>query len=877
MILSIEKINQEKTGGKFYNLKLLKKNKIKTVRGFYIDKSEFDVQLKSVLQEIFEYAKVQTMDSIESITDISKFAHDKINSIDLDSKFENEIKKSLSKLSSVQYFAVRSSMVGTDDVNSEDSVSHAFAGMSDTYLYVPPSDVIRHIKKCWASGFNVESLLYRIKNNIPAFDFSVSVGIQEMIDAQKSFVMFNIDPVTYKDNLIISCCYGVGEGVVQDKAESDLFIVKNNQGEIDFQSKINEKKHLVTKNHEKNIGTNIYEIDNPYIINTPILDADEIKKLTDIAEKIESIFGIPQDIEGCVDKNGDIYILQARPINTEEPVFFHSNYNLTENYPGHSKFLTYSFSRVFYSALLTDCYNKIGLPDKKIHLKMFNINNVLSYFNGGIYYNINNFIEAHRDIFNSISFMKSEWEKRIALPVSIRDLSKDKTPYIEKLKIRLHLISNVFLIGHRDKKFKRWWNNAIDKTEKKSAEMELISLNRFMSDLYNQWGWTITSGLTLICLNYYVRKIAKHFDINEDEFNRMLSVAPTLKSVDVLKSFMCIVKDINSNQEALEIFKNKEPTEIIKLLSINKNIINIKIMIDKHLFDYGARGLQELKLETKSYRMFPEELIKRLKVSINSGFNHYPDQITSSQTDFISVGKLYYKIPFLYRPLFKILMNKTLSFIKLREDTRYLRSEIFDYAKHVIAKVSDTLVSRDLISEGDDVFFLSYEEINAAMLGQLSPSVIKNLVNSRSYEFNNNINKENYSAFFCKEGIIIPNAIIETKLSGIGSSYGVARGYVKVIEDPNNIRNINKNTILVTRETDPAWLFLMISSCGIIVEKGSILSHTAITGRKLGIPTIVGVTDCTKILRDGQYIEINGGTGNINILDDKGSIEETLK
>ncbi len=58
----------------------------------------------------------------------------------------------------------------------------------------------------------------------------------------------------------------------------------------------------------------------------------------------------------------------------------------------------------------------------------------------------------------------------------------------------------------------------------------------------------------------------------------------------------------------------------------------------------------------------------------------------------------------------------------------------------------------------------------------------------------------------------------------------------------------------------------MASARGLIIEKGSVLSHSAIIGRELGIPTIVGVADATKIIKDGSLIEMNGQAGTVKIL-----------
>ena len=58
----------------------------------------------------------------------------------------------------------------------------------------------------------------------------------------------------------------------------------------------------------------------------------------------------------------------------------------------------------------------------------------------------------------------------------------------------------------------------------------------------------------------------------------------------------------------------------------------------------------------------------------------------------------------------------------------------------------------------------------------------------------------------------------------------------------------------------------MVSSKGIVTEKGSMLSHSAIIGREFGIPSIVNVKDATKVIADGSLIEMNGETGEVKCL-----------
>ena len=66
--------------------------------------------------------------------------------------------------------------------------------------------------------------------------------------------------------------------------------------------------------------------------------------------------------------------------------------------------------------------------------------------------------------------------------------------------------------------------------------------------------------------------------------------------------------------------------------------------------------------------------------------------------------------------------------------------------------------------------------------------------------------------------------------------------------------------------TDPGWVFLLASAKGVISEKGSLLSHTAIISRELNIPSVVGVEKLTDTIKTGDMIRMDGGTGKIEII-----------
>jgi pyruvate,water dikinase len=102
-------------------------------------------------------------------------------------------------------------------------------------------------------------------------------------------------------------------------------------------------------------------------------------------------------------------------------------------------------------------------------------------------------------------------------------------------------------------------------------------------------------------------------------------------------------------------------------------------------------------------------------------------------------------------------------------------------------------------------------------------------------------------------------------MHGIASSMGKVIGEVLIIDEPNyTIDTTGK--ILVMRSTDPGWVFLIQNAVGIIAEKGSLLSHTAIISRELHKPAIVNVKDCTKMLRNGDIVELDAETGFIKVV-----------
>ncbi|MGI8583236.1 MAG: PEP-utilizing enzyme, partial [Chitinophagaceae bacterium] len=179
-----------------------------------------------------------------------------------------------------------------------------------------------------------------------------------------------------------------------------------------------------------------------------------------------------------------------------------------------------------------------------------------------------------------------------------------------------------------------------------------------------------------------------------------------------------------------------------------------------------------------------------------------------------------------------------------------------------------------IIEDDRDIFYLTVQEIFSFIEGRSVTQNIKALINLRKSEFENYQDQNAPSERFATYGTVyhsndfFSESKIEKQeggLNGIGCCPGKVRGKVKVILNPNEVSSLHGD-ILVTLSTDPGWVMLFPSASGIIVERGSVLSHSAIISREMEKPCIVSVTGLLKTLTTGDEIEMNGSTGEIKII-----------
>ena len=165
------------------------------------------------------------------------------------------------------------------------------------------------------------------------------------------------------------------------------------------------------------------------------------------------------------------------------------------------------------------------------------------------------------------------------------------------------------------------------------------------------------------------------------------------------------------------------------------------------------------------------------------------------------------------------------------------------------------------LSEPDDIFFLTLDELPRAFVGGWD-----DLVSERRFEYERESRRTRVPRVLVSDGRAFFDAPGENgDLRGDGVSPGVVEGVVRVVSDPSHA-GLTPGAILVCRGTSPAWTPLFGIAGGLVTEVGGLMTHGAVVAREYGLPAIVGVTDATTRLVDGQRVRLDGSSGAITLL-----------
>lgn len=715
-------------------------------------------------------------------------------------------------------FAVRSSC------SIEDGDKDSFAGQFDTYLNVKKDDLSEKIKECFSSLFNKNVIDYIFQKNVRLDEIKMNVIVQKMVQSELSGIIFSSNPQGLLNESVIVVGRGLGENVVGDKTDTTAYYY--------------------------NLNDNLYY----YEGRENLLSRDMVEKLIDISKQISSNLFEYSDVEFGI-ANNEIFILQARKIttlDTSNPLIL-DNSNIVESYPGISLPLTVSFVRLVYAGVFEGVTKR--MLKNKVELKKLSdvFKNMVGASNGRVYYKISNWYT----LIKYMPFSKKlipVWQEMLGVKNKSYDENKLSVSAFIKAGVYFNTIKELLLTKKNMEKLSVSFNEMFDlfygKIDSCKDEKDIYSLFETMQKkVFSCWDITLVNDVyTFIFTGLLKSRLKKKYEDYEQRSNDYISGISNIESMRPVREMI----NLAAEKSAL----SKE--------EYNKRF-------EEYIHIYGDRSLEELKLESQTFRTCPQLLEKKIeeyskdneRLSLIKKSVNTASCASLSGEDFIT----------------RFFAKKCTVGISNREKSRLDRSNLFGMARTIFIKLGEIYKKQGLIDENDDVFYLTVEEIKNAVTHKTS---LKETVAKRKEDYNLFKALPAYTRLiFEKEEFDKHHSSVNNEkyyqnretLHGIPCSSGVVRGKALVIEDVNGDYDV-EDKILVTKMTDPGWVFLLVTAKGVISEKGSLLSHTAIISRELKKPAVVGIEGLLDNIRSGDEIELDANSGTVRVIK-RGNEDET--
>lgn len=201
---------------------------------------------------------------------------------------------------------MRSSALG------EDLAGTSFAGQYRSQLNVSPEDLIEAYKEIVASKYSLQAIAYRLNRGILDEDVAMCVGCMVMINAASGGVTYSRNPLHVRDDSItINSVWGLPKSVVDGSVAADLFVVSREASLPIVRREIQTKDQKFSCYPDEGVcrlevtGTKSKD---------PSLSDEQVRRLAEIALRLEDYYGSPQDIEWAIDDQGSVFLLQCRPL-----------------------------------------------------------------------------------------------------------------------------------------------------------------------------------------------------------------------------------------------------------------------------------------------------------------------------------------------------------------------------------------------------------------------------------------------------------------------------------------------------------------------------------------------------------------------------------
>ena len=731
-----------------------------------------------------------------------------------------------------------------------------------------------------------------------------TVIIQEMLFPEKSGVLFTKNPKGLLSEMVAVLGQGLGDKVVED--QENVLTYHYFPGECLYQEgKLrdnymgDEKDADLEKASRIRLeNENFADSKKDHRAGTLVLTEKELKTLFTLGERIEQLFQKPMDIEFAIE-GGKIYILQAREITTLDthlPIRILDNSNISESFPGICLPLSVSFAKEMYCGIFTSLGRRFLGKKVSSYKELFQ--RMVGEFSGRMYYEISSWY----DILRLLPFSKKiipVWQGMLGVSNEEISFSKKKPSFFLKCRIAF-LFCYYFLVSQRKMKaldcfFKERYASYTKQVEDEEDVKALFSLFlKMKEDLLREWDITLMNDMvSFISTHLYGKKTA--FSLETMKPVRALSALKAVAGKHGLdsgeyrrekKSYISAYGDRIEGELKLE----------TRTYRTNEELLDRWILDALETEKAGQDSRGDFPKEKYSLRKDCSEAEHSMQKAYGKKDSFEKDSIETdcsekdceetSRMEKPSEAKL--RKSFLYRLAESSCNN--------REISRLHRTRCFGLMRSIVDKIGEKTI-------GFDVYYLSLEELEemlfsgkdfslkiardkelrkayerlpvlsrVKLLGKVDRDPREGEIRVLSYEsFKGKGNKEGKSRDTeegkgeterKEDGESTPRVFL-----GRGVSKGIFRGEVLKIKRLQEIRVAEaKGKILLSYSTDPGWFPYLNMAEGLITERGSLLSHSAILARELEKPAVVNIPNIMEELHSGDIVEIDGDLGICSVI-----------
>ena len=763
--------------------------------------------------------------------------------------------------------AVRSSAL------AEDGAKASYAGQFESVLGVRPQDVAAAIQQVWASARSERVEAYR--QSLGDAPTRMAVVIQALVEAEVSGVAFTADPVSRRgDVVVISAVLGLGEGLVGGELNADLQRVAGGVVESTLAHKDRALRRLPD-------GGTAYQPVDAALAGAPALSQAEALELAARFKALERALGRPQDLEWALDADRKLRVLQARPITTlGGELRIWDNSNIVESYAGVTLPLTFSFARGVYEEAYIVFSRLLGVSQAVIdgHRELFSQR--LAHIQGRVYYNL---ITWYGNLallpFYSINrgFMEGMMGVEEALPDGlVQAPAEGRVAGLWRGAATLAGLARAWWgldkavagfharvqrsLGPLEAEDIRLWD--ADRLARAFRGLERDVLAHWHAPLVNDLFAMISFGL--------LRKAVARWrpDLPAGAVNDLLSGEGGIISTEPLHALDALAGQAAADASLRALFETvPDDAALLEALSVHPAFLH---GFQAYLRRFGARCAGELKLETVIPRDEPQAVLALLRPRVlarRSGPAAKRDDLALRLAAEAAVlGGLGWWRAFWFRRL----LSQARRNIRHRENQRFERTRAFAVVRRIFQGIGRRLAEAGALGHPDDVFYLAKDEVFGALDGTASQAGLAALAALRRSEFAAYAAAAPPPDRFSTWGPLAlaqvaprPLAAARGALEGLGCCPGKVKAQVRVVLDPRQAKDL-AGRILVAERTDPGWTLLFPCCAGILVERGSLLSHSAIVARELGLPCVVAVPGLLASLKDGDWVEMDGSSGRIS-------------